>query len=71
MRKAGNMQLLTTEQAARRLGLSAGLIRRYCRQGRLGKRVGRNFAISESDLRKFAAVARLIGKPPKSPRRDG
>ena len=54
---------LTTEEAklfAKNLGheISAHELRRQCALGRLGRRIGRNWAITQSQLRKFLAENR-------------
>lgn len=55
----------TTAEAAVTLGLSESLVRRYCREGRLGERIGRNYSITEKSLRAFAAVERARGRKAK------
>lgn len=57
------MPYLNTVQAAERLGINPSLVRRYCLQGRLGKKIGRNYAITERDLERFAALERRPGWP--------
>lgn len=52
----------TTAEAAAALQISESLVRRYCREGRLGERIGRNFSITEKSLRAFAAVERARGR---------
>jgi excisionase family DNA binding protein len=56
-------QLLTPEQAAGLLGISPALIRRYCRQGRLGKHIGGRWLISLDDLERFKEKPRRAGNP--------
>ncbi len=46
---------LTTCQAATELEVSDAYARRLCRQGRLGRRIGRNWAVTAADLRKYLA----------------
>ena len=58
------MKYHTTDEAAKQLKLSGVMVRRYCRQGRLGERIGRNWAISQADIDRFAAIPRKRGKPP-------
>jgi predicted site-specific integrase-resolvase len=55
--------LYTADEAAGMLGISAALVRRYCRQGRLGKRVGNQWQILPRDLEKFQAKPRKSGNP--------
>jgi len=54
---------LTTRQAATRLGLSESRVRHLCQQGRLGQKIGRNWAITETELQRFARVNRQVGNP--------
>lgn len=54
---------MTTKEAAERLGISESLVRRYCRSGRLGERIGRNFAITETQLSRFQDKPREVGRP--------
>jgi excisionase family DNA binding protein len=61
--------LLSVAQAAERLGLSPSLIRRYCRQGRLGVRVGGRWVISSDHLEQFVKEPRSIGYPKGRPRK--
>jgi len=58
--------LLTPTQAAERLGLSLSLIQRYCRQGRLGQRVGGRWLITPEQLAEFERQPRRVGKPKSS-----
>lgn len=55
----------TTAEAADELGVDESLVRRYCRQGLLGERIGRNFSITAAQLRKFASVPRKPGRKAK------
>jgi len=57
------MKRYTTAQAAAELGISEGLVRRYCRAGRLGSRIGRNFSITKTQLKRFAEKERKAGRP--------
>lgn len=56
-------QLLTPEQAADLLGLSAALVRRFCRQGRLGQHIGGRWLIAPDDLERFKSEPRRAGNP--------
>ena len=61
----------TTKQAAARLGIDDSIVRKYCREGRLGERIGRNFSITEDDLRTFIERRKAkprFGRPPKQPK---
>ena len=61
--------LLSVAQAAERLDLSPSLIRRYCRQGRLGVRVGGRWVIPSDHLEQFVKEPRSIGYPKGRPRK--
>ncbi len=65
----GATRYLTTEEAAERLGLDGSRVRRLCAEGRLGRKIGRNWAISEADLQRFAQEERRPGRPPADKRR--
>jgi excisionase family DNA binding protein len=56
---------LTTLQAAGRLGVADTYVRRLCRQGRLGRRIGRNWAITAADVEKFRRSSPLKRGPRK------
>lgn len=62
------MDLYNINQAARMLGLSPSILRRYCRQGRLGQKVGKSWIISSSDLEQFVKEPRRVGYPKGRPR---
>ena len=53
---------LTTDEAATVLGISPRNVRRYCAEGRLGEKHGRNWAIEADDLERFAAIDRPRGQ---------
>jgi excisionase family DNA binding protein len=56
--------LLSTPEAAERLGLSEAMVRRYCAQGRLpATKVGKGWAIRRRDVERFAANPRHSGRP--------
>lgn len=55
----------TTAEAAEKLGLDERRVRQFCEAGRLGVKIGRNWAISEADLKRFAKKPRAVGRPPK------
>lgn len=59
-------KLLTTNQVAKALNLSSSLIRRYCREGRLGQRVGSRYIITADDLEEFKKIPRKVGQPKKT-----
>lgn len=59
---------MTVDEAAERLGLTPQRVRQFCRDGRLGQRVGRQWIITEEELEHFRSIPRLpgvsIGRPP-------
>lgn len=59
------MTLLTTAEAARRLGLHPRRVQALCAQGRLGQRCGKSYVISERELVAFTVRPRKPGRPRK------
>jgi excisionase family DNA binding protein len=60
--------LLTTAEAAQRLGLSPSRIRHLVLEGRLkGTRYGRDILFTPADLDRFAALQRPNGRPRTTP----
>lgn len=57
----------TADEAAIMLGISAALVRRYCRQGRLGKRIGNQWLITDEEIKEFEAKPRKVGNPEFGP----
>lgn len=58
--------LLTTQQAAEKLGVTAGRVRQMIVDGQLpATKMGRDNFIKESDLR--LVEHRKVGRPPKAP----
>lgn len=55
------MKRYTTAEAAIILNISESLVRRYCREGRLGERIGRNFSITQKHLTDFQSAPRPRG----------
>lgn len=55
----------TTKQAAEILGVSAIRVRQFCQEGRLGRKHGRDYLITEKDLQEFREIPRKSG-----PRRE-
>ena len=55
--------LLDIPQAAERLGVSQSLVRRYCRQGRIGIKVGSRWVIDADQLKQFSGTPRERGRP--------
>ena len=59
------MKLLTTKQAAERLGVSIGRIHQLINEGRLpAEKLGRDYVIREEDLK--LVEGRKVGRPPKA-----
>jgi excisionase family DNA binding protein len=59
------MKLLTTKQAAERLGVSIGRIHQLINEGRLpAEKLGRDYVIREEDLK--LVEDRKVGRPPKA-----
>ncbi len=56
------VRFLTTKQAAKMLGLDISRVRCFCEEGRLGQKIGRNWAITESELEKFKTIPRTPGR---------
>ncbi|MET0466893.1 MAG: helix-turn-helix domain-containing protein [Chitinophagaceae bacterium] len=60
------MNLLTTQQAAERLGISQPRIYQLISEGRLpAQKIGRDYVINEDDL-KLVEVRPKVGRPPKA-----
>lgn len=57
------MKYLTTLEAARLLKVSERRIRQFCADGRLGEKIGRNYAITERQLERFRQIERKPGHP--------
>jgi excisionase family DNA binding protein len=58
------MRYLTTTEAAAVLHVDPSRVRLLCLQGRIKTiRVGNTYAIPESELKRFAAIARQPGRP--------
>ena len=62
------IQLLGIPQAAERLNLSTSIVRRYCRQGRLGGKVGGRWVVPSDQLEQFVKEPRPTGYPKGRPR---
>jgi len=52
---------LTTSEAAERLKVSERRVRQFCESGRLGRKFGRNYAITEAQCDAFSKKERLTG----------
>lgn len=57
---------MTTEEVANELGLSVVRVREFCQDGRLGRRVGRQWIITREELEEFKTIPRKPGNPHKS-----
>jgi excisionase family DNA binding protein len=57
-------EMLTTTEAALELGLRDDTIRKYCQQGKMGKRFGRVWMITRSEIEQFKDARRPPGRPP-------
>ena len=58
-------ELLTVPEVAKELNRSEHRVREYCREGRLGKKVGRQWIITRAELEAFKQIPRKIGAPRK------
>jgi hypothetical protein len=52
---------MSVEQAAEKLDLTPQRVRQFCREGRLGRRVGKTWVITDAELEAFAKIPRLRG----------
>ncbi len=57
--------LLTVREVAAELGLSEHRVREYCREGRLGQKIGRQWLITRAQLEAFKKIPRKHGAPRK------
>ena len=59
---------MTVDEVAEKLGLTPQRVRQFCRDGRLGQRVGRQWVITEEEFERFQSIPRQpgvsIGRPP-------
>ena len=60
---ASPYNLLTVNEAAIRLGLSAVRVRQFCLQGRFGHNIGGRWLVSEEEIRLFSKIPRRTGRP--------
>lgn len=58
-------ELLTVADVARELGITQVTVRRYCLEGRLGRKVGRQWLVTRQQLDAFKAQRRPPGRPRK------
>ena len=56
---------MTVEEAAQELELKPERVRAFCREGRLGRRVGRQWVITREELEAFKQIPRPPGRPRK------
>lgn len=62
--------LIDTTEAARMLGFTADMVRRYCRAGRIDAHdIGGHWLIEPAEIRRFAKIPREKGWPPGKPRK--
>lgn len=50
------IEYYTTEEAGAELGVTGRQVAHLCRQGRLGRKIGRNWAITKDDLDSFVRI---------------
>ncbi len=56
--------LIDTTEAGRMLGISADVVRRYCRNGRLrAHAIGTQWLIAPAEVRRFGKIPRNVGRP--------
>jgi excisionase family DNA binding protein len=60
-------EYLTTAQSAAYLGISERGVRDLCERGRLGRRIGRNWAIPIDEVRQYAITRLLAGRGTTTP----
>lgn len=59
------MHFLTTSQVANELGITETTVRRYCNEGRMGTKIGRQWLITRDELDRFKKSRREPGRPKK------
>lgn len=52
---------MTVKEAAEELGLTPQRVRQFCREGRLGQRLGREWVITREELEEFKKIPRKPG----------
>jgi len=57
------IKLYSVSEIADRLGVTPSLVRRWCRTGRFGVKVGGRWIVTESGLERFAESRRKPGRP--------
>jgi len=58
-----NTKLHTADEVAKELNVNPSLVRRYCRQGRMGQFIYGRWLISPAELEVFRAKTRKRGNP--------
>jgi excisionase family DNA binding protein len=59
-----HVRVLTSAEAAELLELEVSLVCRYCREGRIeAEKVGRDWIITQSAIKKFRSIPRHPGNP--------
>ena len=53
----------TTTEAADYLGVSVSRVVQFCQEGRIGRKIGRNWAISRDEAHRFFLLRRKPGRP--------
>lgn len=57
------LELMTPEQAAKELGVSADRVRQFCKEGRIGQKVGGRWVIPADEVKMFQKIPRGTGRP--------
>ncbi len=57
--------LLTVQEVAKELNRSEHRVREYFREGRLGKKIGRQWLVTREELEVFKKIPRKRGAPRK------
>ena len=63
-------ELLTVQQIAEELDLSEHRVREFFREGRFGKKVGRQWLATRTELEEFKKIPRTRGAPRKDDEED-
>ena len=61
--------ILSCEEAAKRLRISRRRMAQFCKEGRVGKRLGGRWVIQEAELEQFQKQPRRVGRPPNGTKR--
>jgi len=65
------MVLFDSQGAAKYLGVTRCRIRQLCQEGRLGRKVGRQWIMEADELERFKKIKRVAGNPNWIPRPNG